>query len=61
MTIGKKMYVYFGCCSLIPFIVMAVIAYNSASKSLRVQAENNLVRKWSDRMANAVSRRRVEG
>ena len=26
-----------------------------------VQAENNLVRKWSDRMANAVSRKRVEG
>jgi methyl-accepting chemotaxis protein len=43
MTIGKKMYVYFGCCSLIPFIVMAVLAYNSASKSLRAQAENNLV------------------
>ncbi len=43
MTIGKKMYLYFGCCSLIPFIVMAVIAYNNASKSLRKQAENNLV------------------
>ena len=43
MTISKKMYVYFGCCSLIPFIVMAVIAYNSASKSLRKQAESNLV------------------
>ena len=42
MTIGKKMYVYFGCCSLIPFIVMAVLAYNSAGKSLRKQAENNL-------------------
>ena len=43
MTIGKKMYVYFGCCSLIPFIVMAVIAYNNASSSLRKQAESNLV------------------
>ncbi len=43
MTIGKKMYLYFGCCSLIPFIVMAVIAYNNASRSLRKQAENNLV------------------
>src|SRR3972149_9116528 len=43
MTIGKKMYVYFGCCSLIPFIVMAVIACNNASKTLRKQAENNLV------------------
>ena len=43
MTIGKKMYVYFGCCSMIPFIIMAVLAYNSASKSLRKQAENNLV------------------
>ena len=43
MTIGKKMYVYFGCCSMIPFIVMAVIAYNNASKSLRKQAESNLV------------------
>ena len=43
MTIAKKMYVYFGCCSLIPFIVMAVLAYNSASQSLRKQAENNLV------------------
>jgi len=43
MTIGKKMYVYFGCCGMIPFIVMAVIAYNNASKSLRKQAESNLV------------------
>ena len=43
MTIGKKMYLYFGCCSLIPFIVMAVIAYNNASRSLRKQAESNLV------------------
>ena len=43
MTIGKKMYVYFGCCSIIPFIVMAVIAYNNASKSLMKQAESNLI------------------
>ncbi|ODS34205.1 MAG: hypothetical protein SCARUB_00681 [Candidatus Scalindua rubra] len=43
MTIGKKMYVYFGCCSLIPFIVMAAIAYNTASNSLREQAQNNLI------------------
>ena len=43
MTIGKKMYVYFGCCSMIPFIVMAVMAYNNASSSLRKQAESNLV------------------
>ena len=42
MTIGKKMHIYFGCCGLIPFIVMAVIAYNSSSKALRGQAENNL-------------------
>ena len=43
MTIGKKMYIYFGCCGMIPFIVMAVIAYNNASSSLRKQAESNLV------------------
>ena len=43
MTIGKKMYIYFGCCGMIPFIVMAVIAYNTASKSLREQAESSLV------------------
>ncbi len=43
MTIGKKLYVYFGCCSMIPFIVMAVMSYSTSSKSLRNQAENNLV------------------
>lgn len=42
MTIGKKMYIYFGCCSIIPFIVMAIIAYNNASASLRKLAEDNL-------------------
>jgi len=43
MTIGKKMYIYFGCSSLVPFVVMAVMAYNSASTSLQDQAKNNLV------------------
>ncbi|MGQ3685437.1 MAG: methyl-accepting chemotaxis protein [Candidatus Loosdrechtia sp.] len=43
MTIGKKMYIYFGCCSIIPFFVMAIIAYINASASLRKQAENNLI------------------
>jgi len=42
MTIGKKMYIFFGSCSLIPFIVMAIIAYNTASISLHEQAQNNL-------------------
>ena len=43
MTIGKKMYIYFGCCGLIPFIVMAIVAYNSASTSLKDQAFNQLM------------------
>ncbi|MFQ5561116.1 MAG: hypothetical protein ACE5FU_11100, partial [Nitrospinota bacterium] len=42
MTIGKKVYIYFGCSSLVPFIVMAIMAYNSASTSLEEQAQNNL-------------------
>ncbi len=42
MTIGKKMYIFFGSCGIIPFIVMAIIAYNTASTSLREQAQNNL-------------------
>ncbi len=42
MTISKKMYVYFGCCSMIPFLAMGFIAYNSASVSLRKQTYNQL-------------------
>ncbi len=43
MSISKKMKVYFGFCSVVPVIVMAVFAYSAVNKPLRLQSANQLV------------------